>query len=225
MKNATRITFFITALALAALACGLPGGSTGSTGSDGPVLFQDDFTNTSSGWDRYTDTNGSTDYANGVYRINVLIDTYLFWANPGRDFTDAIIEVDATKIGGTPEIDDDDDNNYGIICRHRDVENFYVLVISSDGYYGIRKRFQGVGELGFIGIEGMDFSDAINQGNATNRLRAECIGNTLRLIVNGTTVMETIDSDITSGDAGLMAGTFSAPTVDIHFDNFVVLRP
>ncbi len=225
MKNATRIIFMITVLALAALACGLPGGSTGSSGGDANVLFQDDFSNTNSGWDRYTDSNGGTDYSNGQYRINVLIDTYLFWANPGRTFTDVIVEVDATKVGGTTEIDSDDDNNYGIICRHSDVNNFYVLVISSDGYYGIRKRFQGSSELAFIGIEGMDFSDAIKQGNATNRLRAECIGSTLRLVVNGETVMEVIDADISSGDVGLMAGTFSAPSADIVFDNFVVRQP
>ncbi|MBI3160792.1 MAG: hypothetical protein HYZ26_14430 [Chloroflexi bacterium] len=225
MKPNSRLFIFIAALAVVALACSFSASTGDGGGGDASILFQDDFSNTSSGWDRYSDSSGSTDYANDQYAITVLIDTYLFWANPGRDFTDVIIEVDATKSGGTPEVDTDDDNNYGIICRHRDVDNYYVLVISSDGYYGIRKRYQGSSELAFIGIDGMDYSDAINQGNATNRLRAECIGSTLRLVVNGTTLLEVTDSDIASGDGGLMAGTFSAPNTTILFDNFVVRQP
>ncbi|MBI3158650.1 MAG: trypsin-like peptidase domain-containing protein [Chloroflexi bacterium] len=191
----------------------------------GSVVFTDDFSSVNSGWDRYTDSSGSTDYANGSYVISVFIDTYLFWANPGRDFGDVIVEVEATKFGGTSGVDKDDDNNYGVICRHQDVENFYVLVISSDGYYGIRKRFRGAGELAFIGLDGMGYSDVINQGNATNSIRAECIGNTIRLIVNGYLLLEVQDNDVRSGDVGLMAGTFSAGRVDVAFDNLVVSTP
>lgn len=190
----------------------------------GSVVFSDDFSNPNSGWDRYSAANGSTDYNNGSYLISILVDQYLFWANPGRDFTDVIVEVAAAKVGGTSQVDKDDDNNYGVICRHRDTDNFYVLVISSDGYYGIRKRVNG-SDLGFIGLDGMGFSEVINQGNASNNIRGECIGSTLRLIVNDYLLLEVQDSDIRSGDVGLMAGTFSAASTDISFDNFVVSTP
>ncbi len=192
--------------------------------ASGTLVFSDDFSSANSGWDRYSDSNGGTDYADGGYLISILTDFYLFWANPGRDFDDVIVEVSASKVGGTSGVDIDDDNNYGIICRHRDVDNFYVLVISSDGYYGIRKRVNG-GDIDFIGLDGMGYDEVINQGNATNTIRGECIGNTLRLIVNGYLLLEVEDDDIRSGDVGLMGGTFNATRTDILFDDFRVSTP
>ncbi|TAK11910.1 MAG: hypothetical protein EPO32_10365 [Anaerolineae bacterium] len=230
MKPTTRLYLFIGVLTLVAMACAVGGGDsgggdTGSGGGDANLLYEDDFSNTGSGWDRYSDSDGSTDYSNNQYQITINTSQWLMWANPGRSFTDAIIEVDATTVGLTAESDTEDDNNFGIICRHQDTDNFYVLVISSDGYYGIRKRFQGASELAFIGLDGMDTSDAINTGNATNHLKAECVGGTLRLIVNGTTLLEVTDTDIPSGDSGLMAGTFSSTSTTILFDNFSVRQP
>ena len=71
----------------------------------------------------------------------------------------------------------------------------------------------------------MEYSEAINQGNATNRLRADCIGQTLTLYVNDQQVFQTSDSQFSSGDVGLIAGTFDVAGTDIHFDNFVVRKP
>jgi hypothetical protein len=65
----------------------------------------------------------------------------------------------------------------------------------------------------------------VRQGNATNHIQAECNGSTLRLVVNGQQLAETTDSDFTSGDAGLLAGSFENPGTDILFDNFIVREP
>ena len=46
---------------------------------------------------------GVTDYADGVYRIWVNTSSTDVWANPGLNFTDAIIEVEATKVGGSDD--------------------------------------------------------------------------------------------------------------------------
>ncbi|NJN80226.1 MAG: hypothetical protein HC797_07025, partial [Anaerolineales bacterium] len=43
--------------------------------------------------------------------------------------------------------------------------------------------------------------------------------------VNGFQVAQAQDSTLTSGDVGILAGTFDTPGVDIVFDNFVVLQP
>jgi hypothetical protein len=181
------------------------------------VLFRDDFSNPSSGWDRVSVSEGVTDYAEGVYRILVNTSNTDVWANPGLNFSDARIEVDATKVGG------DDNNDFGVVCRYKDNANFYFFVISSDGYYGIGKFVDGEQKL--IGSESMPPSDKINTGNATNHLRADCVGNTLRLYVNDELLGEVEDSDFTSGDVGLIAGSFDQPGTDIHFDNFIVLKP
>jgi len=99
----------------------------------GNILFEDDFSDTSSGWDRYDDTDGIANYTDDGYLIQVFTDNQFFFANPGLiDLpSDVRIEVEATKVNG-PE-----DNSFGIICRYQDVGNFYRFIATSDGYAGI----------------------------------------------------------------------------------------
>jgi hypothetical protein len=160
---------------------------------------------------------GMTDYFDGVYRIYVNTDNTDYWANPGLDFTDTIVEVEATKVGG-PE-----DNDFGLICRYQNTDNFYVMIISSDGYYGIFRVIDGVQEI--IGSDEMEYNQAINEGDVVNIIKADCIGSTLTLYANGSQLISVQDSSFSSGDVGLIAGTFDEPGTDIHFDNFVVRQP
>ena len=46
------------------------------------VLFQDDFSNPKSGWDRASQGRNSTDYADGKYRITLSTPQQDIWANP-----------------------------------------------------------------------------------------------------------------------------------------------
>jgi len=215
-----RFLFPLSAILLTSLACqavnsALPSGE----GRPEDVLFQDDFSDPSSGWDRVSDEDGVTDYDEGSYRILVNTTNTDLWSNPDLDFdfTDTSIFVDATVSGG------DEDNDFGLICRYQDDQNFYFFVISSDGYYGIGKVSDNVQQL--VGMESMPPSEVIRQGKLTNQLQADCIGNTLRLYVNDTLLAETQDTDFTSGNVGLMAGSFANPGTDVHFDNFVVREP
>ncbi len=212
-----RLLLIALALILASLACSFAFGDTPEPTSDSTVLFQDDFSNSSSGWDRVNEDQGVTDYADGAYRIFVNVADTDVWANPGLSFGDVSIAVDTTKVGG------DDDNDFGVICRYQDNQNFYFFLISSDGYYGIGKMING--EQSWIGVEAMPPSEIIKKGNTTNQLRATCVGSKLTLYVNDQYVDEQEDSGLASGDVGLMAGTFTSPGTDIMFDNFVVLQP
>lgn len=219
VQNSKFIAIF-TAFALTILACNLTGAGTGSPASaDLPidVLFQDNFSDPASGWDRVNEVEGVTDYTNGNYRILVNTDNTNIWANPGLNFQDTAIEVEATKIGGS------NDNHMGLICRYLNESNFYFFAISSDGFYGIAKVSDG--QQALIGMENMAYSDAINQGNNTNLIRAECIGQNLTLSVNGQQLLQVTDSQFDRGDAGLIAGTFDIAGTDIHFDNFIVRKP
>jgi hypothetical protein len=189
----------------------------GNSESSGGILFQDDFSDPSSGWDRVRNDQGITDYDNGVYRIYVNDTNIDYWANPNLNFTDGIIKVEAVKVGGP------DDNDYGIICRYQDVENFYFFIISSDGYYGIGKMKDEQQEL--ISGENLLPSDEINQGEATNTIQADCIENTLTLHVNDRQLSQVMDEAFASGDVGLIAGTYDEGGTDIHFDDFRVLEP
>jgi hypothetical protein len=209
------------ALAAASLACNLvtgAGGGASPTATQSNILFEDNFSDTSSGWDQVNSADVVTDYANGQYNIVVNKTQYDAWANPSQSFAgDVVVEVDATKNGGP------DQNDFGVICRYTDTNNFYYFQITSDGLAAIGKVTAGTQTK----ISGSDFqaSSAVNQGQATNHIRGDCVGNTLTLYVNGQQVTSATDGDHTSGDAGLMAGTFDTPGADILFDDFVVREP
>ena len=208
----------IIILVLTGLACSVAGGDTGPT-PDPNILFQDDFSSSSSGWDTVRNDTGMTDYDQDGYRIQVLETNTDYWANPGLStLTDVSVSVEVKKLSGP------DDNDFAVICRYVDVDNFYAFLASSDGYFGITKIVAGSQEL--IGQDQLQPTDAIQQGvDALNTLHADCVGSTLTFTINGTQVGQVQDSTFTVGDVGLMAGTFDAPGTDILFDNFVVRKP
>ena len=213
MLKDKRIVVAIIMLAIVSLACSF---SSGDSTEDG-VLFQDDFSRTGSGWDRVSSDLGETDYGDDYYRIYVNDTQVDYWANPGKNFTDVVVSVEATKVGGP------DDNDFGVICRYMDEYNFYFFLGSSDGYYAIGKWANG--EQLILGQDQLMPTDAIVQGNSTNTIQASCVGSTLTLAINGETVTSITDSDFTEGDVGLIAGTYDTPGTDIHFDNFKVMQP
>ena len=214
MQSKHYLLLVVAILGLAILACSL-GDQAEPVTND--VLFQDDFSDSSSGWDRVNLPVGITDYADGVYRIYVNTENTDYWANPGLNFEDTVIEVEATKVGGP------DDNDFGLICRHQDTENFYIFLISSDGFFGILRVIDGEQEL--LGMDEMAYSESIKTGNVLNVIKADCIGSSLTLYVKSTQLISVEDSSLESGDVGLLAGTFDMLGTDIHFDNFVVRKP
>lgn len=179
----------------------------------GGVLFEDDFSNPNSGWNR----DLATDYHDGVYQITVSEADTKIWANPARSFTDVIIEVDATTVAGPM------DNDFGVQCRVKDNNNYYFFLISADGYQAIGKVIKG--DVRFLSADAMQYSDAIQQGNVTNHLRASCIGDKLTLTVNGKPAGQVTDDSFADGDVGLMAGSYTEGGVQIAFDNFKATQP
>ncbi len=217
MLNIRKIWIAIFLIVLVSSACAMPFGNSSPSPQDENLLFQDDFSNPSSGWDQFNQPEGITDYADGIYRIYVNAAQVDYWANPGLNFTDVVVSVDATKIAG-PE-----DNDFGVICRYKDEKNFYFFLASSDGLYGIGRMFEGLQEL--LGEEQLLPTDAIKQGNSSNTLEAACVGSQLTLTINGKTVGSVEDTSFTAGDVGLIAGTYETLGTDIHFDNFKVRKP
>jgi len=147
----------LSALALASLACQilLPGESEKQSGD---IMFQDDFTDSGSGWNRVSSPTGDTEYDDGVYRIFVKEANTDIWSKPGQYFGDTIIEVEAFKVGG------ERDNRFGVICRATGTDSFYTFIISSDGYYGIGKVEEQNYEL--LDAEALLPSEYIQKGSA-----------------------------------------------------------
>ena len=170
-------------------------------------IFRDEFSDSSGGWETANFVEGSTGHYEGGFRIKLNRARYLLWSTAGKDYQDVRIEVDVNLLDGGV------DNTFGVICRYQDSGNFYALMISSDGYYAIRKRVQGAA-LEIISGNGYQFSDEISSARQKNLLRGECAGDRIRLYANGILLAEVIDSD-------LIAGTFAAQTTSLMFDNFV----
>ena len=68
------------------------------------------------------------------------------------------------------------------------------------------------------------YSSIISSG-ATAHLSAACVGNTLALMVDGEILVDIKDGDLSSGDAGMVVGTWEAFPITVSFDNFVVRSP
>ena len=219
-------TLAIAALVIASMACSVAS-LTGNKATALPstVLFADDFSDTGSGWDTVNGADGITDYKDGAYdiQVNTIGDKgngMDMWANPGQNFTgDVRVEVDVTKLGGP------DNNDIGVICRYNkdsDNYNFYYFLISSDGFVGIAKMVDSSSTM--ISGDQMESSDTV-KSTGVNHIRADCIGHNLTLYVNGKKAASATDSTFTSGDVGLLAGTFDTPGTDVKFDNFMVTKP
>lgn len=184
----------------------------------GGVLFQDNFSNETSGWGGLTLPAGAAGYSDKTYRIVVDQPDVNIWSHPGLVFSNVHAEVSVFPAAGPLE------NRMGLICRLVDDQNFYFFVISGDGYYGIGKMKTGQVTL-LTGNGQMLPSPAIQIGNVPNQVRGDCVDNQLNLTINGQPVDSAQDSDFTSGDVGILAGTFSQPGADVYFDNFFAFKP
>jgi hypothetical protein len=183
----------------------------------GQVLFQDNFSSRDGGWSSDITVSGVTDYLGESYRILVLSPDTDRLAQPGLSLADVHLQVESTRIAGP------DNNRFGLICRLQDANNYYALLISSDGYYAIVKMQQG--QTIVLGAETMQRDERLLPGQATHVLEAICQAQQLSLRVDGFELLRVQDADFERGDVGLIAGTFSESGTEILFDNFQVLQP
>ena len=219
MKRTPAALITLMILILISLACSGPEvlNQSQNTPQPGAVLFQDDFSNANSGWATWDDGVSMVAYQDGGLRIFVGEAQFDYWSTPGEKFLDTRVEVEAAKLSGS------DDNDFGILCRYKDPDNFYALLISSDGYAGILKVKEG--EYKLISGESMDYFEVIQKGTALNRLEGQCVGSKLILSANGEQLLEVDDFDFMYGETGVIAGSYDESGVDIFFDNFIVYNP
>lgn len=191
------------------------------TPGDANLLFKDDFSQPTSGWEKYTGAEGQVGYDNGQYLIRVDQPQIYLWGTPGLNLTDLTMDVDAAYSAGPLN------NEFGVICRfakNGDKSSFYFFAMSSDGYYASGKVVQN--KLTYLDPKDFQASKAIQTGAAaTNHLAVGCQGNRMTLAVNNTPLSDFVDNDLKQGDVGLIAGTFDEGGVAIHFKNVVVRKP
>jgi S1-C subfamily serine protease len=179
----------------------------------GEILFADDF----SVYDEYwvgTLDYGKVDYGSEDLRFELWEPLYYLPLTTGYDYDDVIVEVDAYVINSAG------DGDFGLICRYQDIDNFYGLEVSEDGYYSIWKYVNG--EHIYLWEEQWRYLPFELDYGYNVHLTASCVGNTLTLAVDGELLAEAVDNDLGWGDVGMIAGTWDIPTLMIGFDNLVI---
>lgn len=184
----------------------------------GWIFFQDDFSTSPNGWGTMGREGGEASFNYEGLVIKVYSPNSLYWTvNEGR-YTDTQIDVDAVLMNGPTN------DNFGVICRFVDNDNFYGFLVTHDGYYGIFKMLDG--QMLLSGNRtNLDFSEAIRQGGIVNHITASCSGDILKLSVNDVVLAEIQDASFKSGQIGLIAGAYDAGGVQVLFDNLLVTQP
>lgn len=207
----------LTSLFTAACVCMATAEETGTSElQKGELLFIDDFqtTKVSGAWGCARGENQSNYYEDGEYIINVVpIDSW--WrVQSGKSFGDCIVEVEATPVSGP------DDNVYGVMTGWLNWSNYYMFMISGDGYFKFVKRYEGSWALN----DPWTKSDSINLGKATNLIQVKRQGETLSFYANGKKLADYVDGSLPEGNVGIMAGTTACGggNVTVSFDNFSV---
>lgn len=139
-------------------------------------------------------------------------------------------------------------NGYGLIYRYRDPQNFYMFLVSSDGYYRVSRVVDGDQRLLSEWID----TPIVAQGFDTpNRLRVVGRGDRFTFYINdqqvqlcipnnpdgvstyrtglgcidGTMQDELVDAGIAEGQIGVVAFSLAEPDVIATFDNVLVYSP
>lgn len=190
---------------------------------EGGTLFNDDFSQERDcGWALYDRGGAEAEVSDGALRITTAQPGEIWWTNPGRTLSDVILTATVEAVNGPA------DNAFGLICRYQSPDNFYLFLISSDGYYTVGKYQSGSDQIIYLTEEGQyQFSEAITQGTAgiSNELRATCIGDELTLSVNGTQLASVTDPTFVTGDIGVAVSTFEPGTLQVAFDNVRAIAP
>jgi serine/threonine protein kinase len=182
------------------------------------VLFQDNFSDTSTGWYVYSDDTWTAQYKNGEYWLALHTTNWISWVWYGDSTNDVIVDMDARiqqAVG---------DGQYGILCRYQDNDkgDFYGFEVTETGYAGIYRRQND--EYTFL--QDWTYYDQIkNNIQGTVHLTVSCVGSDLSLSFNGIQVAKATDYTFTTGPVGLIIEAYGTPEFTVAFDNIEAVIP
>ena len=211
MKNVKRCAFAILLILLSGCDRGPSANFT-----TGDVLLRETF-ETADDWDGRQAGYVQIGVSNDAYRMQLDVNSYVRGFYQVARYDNVVIDVRAVTFS------ENDNNAFGIICRGERSEgraSGYYFLIGSNGSYSIRK-----GEQEQVnGLFKWARSGAINQGVATNTIRAVCIDDYLALYVNGEFVADTRDNTYAQGAVGLTGAVEEGATLEVAFDDLIVLE-
>ena len=229
MKN-SKVLFFSVLLLVTTLACSavssfaatptlapLPTPTLHPAPTPNPVLFEDSEFIDSCNVESTTDVERFVE--NGQLNMRVLTPLYVAWTECSKvEYTDFIMEVDATQVSGP------DNNTYGVIFRYGlDAKEFYAFLISGDGFYVFTVDGADRDEPEFL-VNWAE-SSAIKQGAQTNHIKVVAVGGNMKYYVNDQLLGEVTDTRFSAGTVGIFAGTLEEGGVQVSFDNLKISQP
>ena len=183
----------------------------------GEVLFEDDFSQSGSGFETISNVYELKAYSPEGYMISVNQADSRAISTSNLNYSNSEISVKAKKILGPS------DSQMGLVCRYQDKYNFYAFTISSDGYAGIIRVKDGQKEL--LNGETLIRAENINLADGENQLSALCDGEKLAFTVNGKLLLTAEDDSFINGDAGFFVETFDMAKTTVLFNDFVIIKP
>ncbi|TFG49365.1 MAG: hypothetical protein E4H33_02410, partial [Anaerolineales bacterium] len=190
-----------------------------SSGDQLDILFQDDFSDPASGWKpawfEGSDPAHAEEYRDGEYRIWVDNDQNKYdisLATPGKSYGDISLEVDVRRVAG------DEGASAYLMCRvDLRAASFYYFSLDGMNNASIGVYLDGEEQH----VLWKEIPPEVLKSDS-NRLRADCLGSSLAVYVNGQLITQTEESDLKLGDVGLGAGGGSQGMTEMFFDNFAV---
>ena len=154
-------------------------------------------------------------------------------ADPTEEATEASAEVtdeateQAADEAATEEATDEPDEEAIEAVETEQPEDDETEAANGNGYLFL---IQGSGSFAIMRAQGRDLhplvnwtqSDKINQGQATNALRAVCMGDYLAFYINGEFVADATDDTYSAGQVGLLASGATRLGVLVEFDDLIV---
>ena len=205
----------------------------------GAVLYAETFDAAPADWELY-EGRLAAQAEDGALHIMVDVPQRSPYSTANPHFADFDQRVQAKAVSGPLN------NGFGVIFREQDPENYYLFLISSDGWYQVKRSVDGDQVEVSTWIE----SPLVNQGlDAENSLRVVAQGDTFRFYINdepvelcipddpsgistyvngcigGQMYGELVDSAIPSGQIGVVALALDEPGVEVAFDNVLVFGP
>lgn len=153
--------------------------------------------------------------AAGAYRLRIDAEETVAWSTSQLEAGDFYLEAATIHAGGPLN------NEFGVIFRYQDDDNFYAYSISSDGYYRLDRKEAGEWSSLITWTE----SGAIHTGeNSFNLLGLLVEGAQIALLVNDTPLATFTDAAFASGAIGATAGTYDEAGVEIAYDDVTLWR-
>ncbi|HEX9331903.1 MAG TPA: SH3 domain-containing protein [Anaerolineales bacterium] len=182
------------------------------------MLYQDDFTNPSTGWPEKKFDNYFIGYHEPeYYHVEITSPNYktTVFEPEKKSFGDATIELQVFTVSKKTAATGD--FRYGLAFR-RSGDQYYAFTISprTKKWYVLKSS---PNELVVL-AEGTE--DSIHDLDTADTLRVDAQGSNFLFHINDKLVSQVTDADYPEGEVGFYAETFDATNIHIHFDELTI---